>query len=71
MTPGWTYLVHDFDPAGSETEDEWAARVAGEGWRTWAPGAGPWVTINRRRVRRWSLRRWVAPAEFGDAGGQR
>lgn len=57
--PGWTYLTHDFDPDAGETEEEWAARLAGEGWRMWIRGGGSWIEINGRRVRRWSLRRWV------------
>lgn len=56
---GWQYRLTDFDPDGGETEEEWAAQLAAEGWRMWRPGAGPWVSINGRRVRRWSLRRWV------------
>ena len=57
--PSWTYLCHDFDPDQGQTEEEWAAELAEQGWRMWTPGPGPWVTINGRRVRRWSLRRWV------------
>lgn len=39
------------------TEEEWARRLAAEGWQMWLPGSGPWVELNGRRVRRWSVRR--------------
>lgn len=56
---GWQYTLKDFDPNAGETEEEWAAAVAADGWRMWKPGSGSWVSINGRRLRRWSLRRWV------------
>lgn len=57
MTTGWQHTLLDFDPEGPETEEQWAARVAAEGWRMWTPGPGPWVSVNGKRLRRWSLRR--------------
>ena len=35
-------------------------RIPGqEGWRMWEPGPRPWITLEGRRLRRWSLRREV------------
>lgn len=50
------YGLFDWDPDGDKTEEQWATRLAGEGWRMHTPGPGSWVTVNGRRVRRWSLR---------------
>ncbi|GGL27798.1 hypothetical protein H9L10_03455 [Phycicoccus endophyticus] len=60
-TEAWEYRLHDFDPARDGDEEEWAQARAAEGWQMWAsPGA--WVSIEGRRLRRWSLRR---PADEG------
>jgi len=53
----WTYAIHDFDPERDGDGEEWAASLAEEGWRMWEPGPGPWITLEGRRLRRWSLRR--------------
>lgn len=53
---GYEYRLVDWDPTGGVTEEDWARELSGQGWRMWV-GAGPWVTINSRRLRRWSLRR--------------
>lgn len=55
------YGLHDWDPEGPETEEEWAARLAAEGWRMWTPGKGSWIVVNGKRLKRWSLR-WEPPA---------
>lgn len=55
--PMWTYEL--FDPERDGDEAERAAKLAAEGWRTWAAGLGPWITLEGRRLRRWSLRREV------------
>lgn len=54
---GWEYRLFDFDPDTDGDEEAWATALAEQGWRSWDAGAGPWVTIGVRRVRRWSLRR--------------
>jgi hypothetical protein len=53
----WTYRLADFDPSAGVVEEEWARGLAAEGWQMWLPGSGPWVELNGRRVRRWSVRR--------------
>lgn len=50
-------MLADFDPSAGMAEDEWARGLAAQGWQIWAPGAGPWVELNGRRVRRWTVRR--------------
>ena len=67
----WTYGLFDFDPERDGDEEAWAAKLAAEGWRTWAAGAGPWIKLDGRLIRRWSLRRVVdrrgrAPREAGE-----
>lgn len=59
MAGGWQYRTLVFDPDAGETEEEWAARVAADGWRMWLPGPGMWQTIGGRYGRYWSLRRFV------------
>ena len=56
---GWQHTTRDYDPATDGDEATWARTVAAEGWRTWHT-SGVWVTVGRRRVRRWSLRRSCA-----------
>lgn len=53
----WTYRLADFDPSAGVAEEEWARRLAAEGWQMWSPGPGPWIELNGRRVRRWNVRR--------------
>ena len=53
----WTYAVHDYDPERDGDEEVWAASLAAQGWRMWEAGPGPWITLEGRRLRRWSLRR--------------
>lgn len=53
---GYVYCLVDWDPTCGIIEEDWARELSAEGWRMWV-GAGPWVTINNRRLRRWSLRR--------------
>lgn len=53
---GWQYSLVDWDPTGDVSEENWARALAAAGWRMWI-GPGPWVDVNGRRVRRWSLRR--------------
>lgn len=56
---GWQYRTFIFDPDGSETEEEWAAKIAADGWRMWMLGPGQWATIGGKYARRWSLVRYV------------
>lgn len=49
--------VHDYDPERDGDEQAWAAALAAQGWRPWDAGAGPSITLEGRRLRRWSLRR--------------
>lgn len=58
----WTYTLRDYDPEAGQTEEDWAREQAAEGWQMWDAGHGAWVHINGRRVKRWSLRRWVDDA---------
>ena len=51
------YALHDYDPERDGDEEAWAAAMAEQGWRMWEPGPGPWITLEGRRLRRWSLRR--------------
>ena len=53
----WTYALHDYDPERDGDEEAWAAKLAEQGCRMWEPGPGPWITLEGRRLRRWSLRR--------------
>ncbi len=53
----FTYSLFDYDPERDGDEEAWAAKLAAEGWRTWEPGPGPWITLEGRQLRRWSLRR--------------
>ena len=53
----WQYSSRRWDPDQDGDEEQWARRVAAEGWRTWLDGPGSWVGIDGRRVRVWSLRR--------------
>ncbi len=55
----WTYSLFDYDPERDGDEEAWAAKLAVEGWRTWTPGPGPWIVLEGRTVRRWSLRRYT------------
>ena len=57
ITTVWTYGLFDYDPEPGDDEEEWARELAEQGWRTWTPGPGPWITLEGRRLRRWSLRR--------------
>lgn len=57
----WKYTLRDLR-AGDDPQ-EWAQRLADEGWRMWPRGTGVLVTINGEVVRRYSLRRWVDPGE--------
>ncbi len=59
MAAGWQYRTLVFDPDAGETEEQWATRIAREGWRMWQPGPGSWMEVGGKRVRRWSVRRWV------------
>lgn len=52
----WIYRLADFDPSAGVAEEEWARRLAAEGWQMWLPGSGPWIDMNGRQVRRWSVR---------------
>ena len=65
-----TYALHDYDPERDGDEEAWADKVAGQGWRMWEPGPGPWITVNGRRLRRWSLRR-ETPESDGSRLGAR
>ena len=56
----WTYGLFDFDPGRDGDEDAWAAKLAAESWQTWAAGRGPWIKLDGRLLRRWSLRREAA-----------
>ena len=62
------YALHDYDPERDGDEEAWARELAQQGWRTWEPGAGPWITLGRRRVRRWSLRRERTAGIHADRG---
>ena len=55
----WTYGLFDYDPDLDGTEEEWASRMAEQGWQMWTPGRGQWVDVGGRHVRRWNLRRQV------------
>ena len=55
----WQYTLRDYDPELVQPEDDWAREQAAQGWQMWDAGHGAWVDINGRRVKRWSLRRWV------------
>ena len=51
------YALYDYDPERHGNEGAWAAALSEQGWRMWEPGPGPWITLEGRRLRRWSLRR--------------
>lgn len=53
----WTYGLFDDDPEGDGDAEAVARNLAVQGWRTWDAGIGPWITLEGRRLRRWSLRR--------------
>ena len=53
------YSLIDYDPERDGDEETWARELSENGWRTWAAGSGPWITLEGRRLRRWSLRREV------------
>jgi hypothetical protein len=67
----WIYTLVDYDPERDGPEEEWGKKLAAQGWQMWDAGHGPWVDINGRRVKRWSLRRWVGPQEESRADGRR
>ncbi|WP_353952568.1 hypothetical protein V6K52_03730 [Knoellia sp. S7-12] len=50
------YALIDYDPVTDGDEADWARTLDAHGWRTWHD-TGVWVTVNGRRVRRWSVRR--------------
>jgi len=56
----FAYGLFDFDPERDGDEEAWAFKLAAGGWRTWAAGTGPWITLEGRRLRRWSLRKEIA-----------
>jgi hypothetical protein len=51
------YALHDYDPERDGDVEAWAASLAEQAWRMWEPGPGPWISLEGRRLRRWSLRR--------------
>ena len=53
---GWQHTTRDYDPATDGNEEAWARTVAAEGWQTWT-ASGVWITLEGRRIRRWTLRR--------------
>jgi hypothetical protein len=53
----WIYTLIDYDPERGGDEEAWARKLAEQGWRTWDAGVGPWITLEGRQLRRWSLRR--------------
>ena len=55
--PMLLYALHDYDPERDGDQEAWAASLAWQGWRMWEPGSGPWITLEGRRFRRWSLHR--------------
>lgn len=50
------YALIDYDPTTDGDEADWARALDADGWRTWHD-TGVWVTLNGRKVRRWSVRR--------------
>lgn len=55
---GWQFDYYAWSDDAGESEEEWAAELAREGWRMWI-GPGVWVSIDGRRQRGWPVRRWV------------
>ena len=55
---GWQFGHHSLTEDLGESEDDWAARISDEGWRSWM-GPGVWMSINGQQRRGWVLRRWV------------
>lgn len=52
----WQYTLVDL--TADDDPEEWATRLAEQGWRMWVR-TGVLTTINGRQVRRYNLRRWV------------
>jgi hypothetical protein len=52
----FTYTLLDYDPERDGDEEAWAADLAEQGWQMWEPGPGPWIKLEGRRLRRWSIR---------------